>query len=218
MQFTEGATVVTASGEKVGTIDRVVLDPGSKEVSHLVVKKGFLFSEDKVVPMSLVGPASAEKVILRESAGDLEALPDFEEAHYVATGPQHDTVPGSVHWARPLYVYPPVGAALVAARNTDQLEPHYVSKTKQNIPEGTIALEEGAKVFSSDGEHIGDIERIFTEPQENQATHLLISEGLILKDRKLIPTRWMRRVLEDRVHLSVDSDLVASLPEYQVHH
>ena len=49
----------------------------------------------------------------------------------------------------------------------------------------------------------------------DRATHLLISEGLILKDKKLIPTRWMTNVLEKEVHLSVESDFVESLPEYQ---
>jgi hypothetical protein len=39
----------------------------------------------------------------------------------------------------------------------------YVVKTERQIPEGTVALEEGAKVIGSDGEHVGKIERIFTD-------------------------------------------------------
>jgi uncharacterized protein YrrD len=221
MQFTEGAKVFTADGERVGTIDRVVLEPDTKEVTHLVVQKGFLLTEDKVVPMSLVGPAMEDEVTLREDAGDLEKLPDFEETHYVPVGPAHPgpgpkPARGSVHWARPLYLYPPIGAWWTASGYADYAKPQYVVKTEENIPKGTVALEEGAKVIGSDGEQVGDVERIFTDPLEDRATHLLVSEGLILKDKKLIPTSWMSTVHEDEVHLLVGSDLVESLPEYQI--
>lgn len=94
MQFTEGAKVFTADGERVGAIDRVVLKPDTKEVTHLVVQKGFLFTEDKVVPMSLVGPATEDRVTLREDAGDLQALPDFEESHHVPLDRGRQSAPG----------------------------------------------------------------------------------------------------------------------------
>jgi uncharacterized protein YrrD len=220
MQFAEGAKVFTADGEKVGTIDRVVLEPDTKEVTHLVIKKGFLLTEDKVVPMSLVGPATEDRVTLREDAGDLEKLPDFQETNYVAVepvGPRLDPqpAPGSPRWARPLYFYPPLGSWWTTAGFADHAKPRYVARTEKHIPEGTVALEEGAKVIGSDGEHIGDIERVFTDPLVDRATHLLISEGLFLKEKKLIPTKWITNILEDAVHLSVDSDFVESLPEYQ---
>ena len=52
MQFKENARVITAGGQKVGRIDRVVLDPKSKELTHLVVKKGFLFTRE---PAAVLG-------------------------------------------------------------------------------------------------------------------------------------------------------------------
>lgn len=220
MQFAEGAKVFTADGEKVGTIDRVVLEPDTKEVTHLVVQKGFLFTEDKVVPMSLVGSATEDRVTLREDAGDLEKLPDFQEAFYVPVEPAPprrdlQPVPSSPRWARSLYFYPPLGSWWMIAGYADYARPRYVARTEKHIPEGTVALKEGAKVISSDGEHIGDIERIFTDPLVDRATHLLISEGLFLKEKKLIPTKWITNILEDAVRLSVDSDFVERLPEYQ---
>ena len=217
MQFKDGAEVFTADGERVGTIDRVVLEPDTKQVTHLVVQKGLLFTEDKLVPISLVGPTTEDRVTLRRDAGDLEKLPDFEKSHYVPVdrSPQSQLASGSAHWARPMYMYPPVGSWLSSGGYDADAAPQYVARTEKQIPEGTVALEEGANVISTDGKRIGDIERIFTDPLADRATHLLISEGLILKDKKLIPTRWMTNVLEKEVHLSVDSDFVESLPEYQ---
>ncbi len=69
-------------------------------------------------------------------------------------------------------------------------------------------------MIGSDGEHIGDIKRILTDSPGNRATHLLISRWLLLKTTKLIPSRWVRNVFEDEVHLVVDAELVENLPEY----
>ena len=44
--------------------------------------------------------------------------------------------------------------------------------------------EEGAEVISADGEHVGNIEQIYVDPESNYATHVLISQGLILTDKK----------------------------------
>ncbi len=44
MQFKRGAEGFTADGRKVGGIDRVVIDPRTREVSHVVIRKGFLLA------------------------------------------------------------------------------------------------------------------------------------------------------------------------------
>ncbi|MGD8948287.1 MAG: PRC-barrel domain-containing protein, partial [Desulfobacterales bacterium] len=79
MQFKENSEVVTSVGEKVGRIDRVVIDPNSKEMTHLVVKKGLLFTKDKVVPLDHVETANEGGVVLKEGQKDPDDFPDFEE-------------------------------------------------------------------------------------------------------------------------------------------
>jgi sporulation protein YlmC with PRC-barrel domain len=44
VELTKGTDIYTADGEKVGSIDRVVLDLETREVTHVVVQKGFLFT------------------------------------------------------------------------------------------------------------------------------------------------------------------------------
>jgi len=108
MRFRQNARVYTLDGINIGRIDRVVLDPQTKGVSHLVVRKVFLLNEDKVVPVDLVSAVTEKGVTLRGDVSDLEALPLFEEAHYVwATGELPPTAPND---APPLYWYPPVGS------------------------------------------------------------------------------------------------------------
>lgn len=209
MQFRIGAKVFTADKEQVGTIDRVVVDPDTREVTHLVVRKGFLFTEDKVIPKDLVDFTDSKRVILQVGKDELEGFPDFLESEFIPADRDPEHVAASETRASSLYWYPPVG------RFAGHAKPQYVVK-EENIPRGTVAIQEGADVISRDGEHVGDIERIFTDPEEEYATHLLISEGMFLKEKKLVPTQWIKHVFESELRLSVDSELVESLPEYQV--
>lgn len=216
MQFKKGATVYTADGEQMGEIDRVVIKPDTKEVTHLVVQKGFLFTEDKVIPVSLARLVTEDQVVLRGEDIDFDQFPDFEESHYVPVDDDPQAVPAPMHPISSVYWYPPmIGDWWTIPAYHAYAKPRFVLRTQKNIPEGTVALEEGAKVIGSDGGHIGNIECILAEPVEGIATHLVISEGLILKEKKLIPTSWLSSVREDRVHLSVESGLVDRLPEYQ---
>jgi len=223
MQFKRGADVFTSDGEKVGEIERVVIDPKTDEVTHVVVEKGFLLTVDKVVPISLIGPATEDRVTLREDAGDLEALPDFEDRHYVLLGDEGLKEASSRGYARPLHWYPPVrttwwhgGGYLGYPGFFGYPVPPYVVETERNIPEGTVALKEGAEVITKGGEHVGDLEAVLTDPEEDRATHLVISQGLLLKERKLVPTSWVSTVMSDQVHLAVGVRLIEGLREYEL--
>jgi uncharacterized protein YrrD len=93
--------------------------------------------------------------------------------------------------------------------------PPYVPKTKQNIPEGTIALEEGAKVVSKDDRYVGNIEQVIVDEQDNRVTHFVINAGTFFKERKLIPVLWISNIDENEVRLSSTSKVLNRLPAYQ---
>ena len=78
MELREGMGVFTPGGEQVGTVNRFVLDPGTNEVTHIVIQKGWLLPEDKVVPFEMVSSATGERVVLSEEVGDFDKLPPFE--------------------------------------------------------------------------------------------------------------------------------------------
>lgn len=245
MKFKEGANVYTAEGEQVGEIVRVVIDPRTNEVTHLVVEKGFLFVTDRVVPIALVDTATAERVVLREDVEDLESLPRFEQAHYVPVEELEDAGWAAAGKAAAgkaaagkaaagktaadeaakhrgsLYWYPPVGAAWWGAPgylgygHFGYPVPPYVVETERQIPEHTVPLKEGANVVSRDGEHVGDVEAVFTAPQDQWATHLLISQGFLFEEEKLVPTTWIDEIEGDEVRLAVSSQLLDTLPEYE---
>ena len=215
MELKEGTSVFAASGEEVGKINRFVLDPTTNEVTHLVVQKGWLLPEDKVLPISTVSSATDERVVLNQ-VEDLDQLPVFEVTHFVELTDEdaYPTDASAYRHAPAYYWYPPAGYV-----GYPELGPGYYGlqpvETTPNIPAGTVPLKEGANVMSSDGEHVGDVERLIVDSDTNQATHFLISEGLFFKERKLVPAHWVRSVEEDQVQLSVPSRVLERLPAYQ---
>ncbi len=216
MKFEENARVETADGQAVGQVDRVVMDPRTKEVSHLVVRKGWLFPEDRVVPIDLIARTEADQVILREDAGDLQQLPIFEETHYVPLDDyERSRAPAGSYVLPPMYWYPPYGMAGWGTYGLGNYGAGYTTRTEKNIPKGTVALDEGAKVISADGRHVGNVEQILTDPEADRATHFVISSGLLFKTRKLIPTTWISDLSRDEVHLAVGAQLLDELREYQ---
>jgi uncharacterized protein YrrD len=221
VRFKVNANVITTSGDKVGEVERVVLDPKTKEITHVVVRKGFLFTEDKVVPINLVASATEGEVRLREDAGDLEALPKYEKEHYILADERElahpQTSPQAAHVPAPAYWYPPFGPSTVG-EPTEPItaEPEGLIQTKEyNVPEGTVALKEGAEVFSADREHVGDVEQVLTDPQADRVTHFVIAEGLLLKERKLVPYRWVNEITGEGIELAVGSSFLEKLPEYK---
>jgi sporulation protein YlmC with PRC-barrel domain len=208
MIFKENVAVLTADSDKLGHLDRVVIDPRTKKVTDVVVRSGILSAtKDKVVPINLIDSTDEGEIILDRNAGDLEQLPDYIEEHYVPiTGENRDRLgyesPVPVLFG--YYPYSLPGQAPV---------PSYLKEKEINIPEDTVALEIGATVIDTEGDHVGDIERVLVDPETDRTTHFVIGQGLLLKKRKLVPTTWVSHIDGTQVYLAVDAGVLDALGE-----
>lgn len=214
MKLTKGAEVYNTQGDKLGTLQRVIIDPESKSITHIVVEKGWLFTTNKVISLSELDSEREDRLVVTKSESKEDDFPAFEEAHFVNLD-ENDHPQSDVDGA---YWYPPANLAWwrTGATYTGYYPPMpaFVMRTTQNIPEGTIALEEGAKVTSKDEKHVGNIEQVIVEPQDGRATHFVVHGGLF-SDRKLIPVLWISSISENEVRLAVSSGLLERLPEYK---
>lgn len=208
LQFQKNAKVVDIQGQSIGELSRVVLKPDDKVVTDIVIHTGGLFKkQEKVVPIELVDKADKDQIVLRGQAKDLEDLSSFEEEHLVETDRKSMGPPLSTEFTdATLYGY-----ALATPIPPDEPDEKYVTEKEQNIPKGAVAMKEGAKVISSEGENVGELERVLAEAPTEQVTHLLISSGIVTKERKLIPITWVKIVAEDEVQLRVAKKSVEEL-------
>lgn len=212
MRFVKGADVFTAAGEKVGTISRIVIDVKTKDITDLVVERGTLLKEEKVIPLGLVDLESEDRIILRETNQAVDDFLSYETTRYVPVdqpGVPHENI-DVAYWYPPLnpHIQMPM-AGVFDANSADQ-----VPQTETSIPEGRIAISEGAEVVSADGKHIGNVEQVIANSDPNTITHFVIGKGFLLKEHKLVPLFWVDNVREDKIYLSVDAPLFDRLPDY----
>ncbi|MGE5376650.1 MAG: PRC-barrel domain-containing protein [Bacteroidota bacterium] len=217
MRLVKGAAVYSSSGEKIGTLSRVVIDPRTRQVSHLVIEKGLLFASDKIVPIDRVALEEEKKIILPASEQNLEDFQDFEEEQYVNLDSSEYPEGEGEGQVETSYWYPPVNYAWwrTGTQMFSPPMPLYTIRATQNIPDGTVALEEGAKVVSADNKHVGNIEQLIVDAQDKRVTHFVISEGLLFKERKLIPVLWIASIGEYQVRLSVNARTLEQVPAYK---
>lgn len=208
MQFQKNANVWTAAGQQIGRIARVVLDPATKALTHIVVRKGNLFNkEEKVVSIDLVAGTSKDQIALRAEAGDIESLPPFEETRVVNTSDNPDASGVSPI----MFGSQAMNMPLLRPAPSETL----VTQTEQNIPDGTVAMKEGAKVVTAEGKQAGHVERVLADAPTDRATHLLISMGMFARETKLVPIKWVSTIGEDEIHLRVkknELEKMADLP------
>jgi len=200
MQFRGSARVYTADDRKVGRIVRVVLNPITKQITHIVVRVGVIITVDKLIPLSMFRSATCDRVTLCGSVGNLKTLPDYSEAGI----PEQELVSVPVDLGGELYVYQLTTTPVDGASRYD----------KGSIPKDTIALKEGALVLDDDGGTIGNVESLVANPRTGCVTHAVISQNTELKGRKPVPMSWLKIIGADEVHLSVNPAAFERLPLY----
>jgi uncharacterized protein YrrD len=214
MHFKKNCDVVTHDKKTiVGRIDRVVIDPATDEISHLVVKKGFFFTEDRVVPITDIETTGEKTVILKKTAVP-DDYPEFFESHYIPNAGVEDFQGRQTDEARQLLWYHSAVMApyLKSSPYPSGHRPLYYKKTHRNIPDDAAVIEEGADVTDKDGNQLGTIEDIYAEPETFKVTHLLVSTGMIKKDKKFVPVNWVKDIAEDDVQLHINSRVFENLP------
>jgi uncharacterized protein YrrD len=195
MLLQKNASVIGADGEQVGSLERVVLNPESKMITDIVVRTGTIFKQaEKVVPVGDIVETDENQVVLNHAAEELESFPPLEERHVVETEQRPPVISG----APGLY-----GPAVVPSAGEK-----FFTQTEQNIPDGTVAMKEGAKVITADGKHVGNVERVLADASVDQVTNLEISKGLFSKEWRLIPMKWVKTIDEDEIHLRVNEDAI----------
>jgi uncharacterized protein YrrD len=215
IQFQKNATVLVANGQKVGTLHRIVVNPKNNVLTNIVVRTGTLLSqEEKVVPIDLVAEAGPNQIILHNRPGILQSLPPFEEERIIEENVSLDGYSSPEDMPLVMFGRANVGLSNIATPviiNSDEYNDQFVTQIEQNIPVGTVAVKEGAKVITAEGKHAGNVESVLADPSMDRITHLLVSNGLLTREKKLLPIHWVTVLGEDEIRLGVKKSSVDEL-------
>lgn len=211
MEIQTGMPIESKDGETIGEVEKIVISPVSNEVESLVVKEGTLFTEDRIIPIDLLGQIEGEHLQIRLNSDALDSLPRYKETHYIDSLASDRGEPGSAT----LYYLHPVDVSEEANLLPNFPSPPIVERTIENIPPGSYVLEEGDEVLDRTGQKVGEVEQIIADPQTKSVTHFVISKGLLFEKERLIPSQWIDSVEDGKVNLAVEKRLIQRLPEFR---
>lgn len=191
-----GADVIGANGEKVGTLSFVVVHPQEMHITNVVVDTGAFLGRDILVGADKIERVEDGKVYLSLDRQGLEACKDYIDVDFAP--PPASWAPASTFSAYPTgMMLWPTGMAYPEATDVTV-----------NAPAGTVGLNEGMRVESSDGEQVGAIERLEADPASGDVTALVIKQGHIFTHDAEIPAAHVRSIESDRVRLDLSADEV----------
>jgi hypothetical protein len=197
-QFTIGARASCTDGH-CGEVRRLIIDPATETVTHLVIQPGHRQEAGRLVPVHLVETTDGE-IRLRCTRADFDKLDHAAERDMVAgpESPQIDAGPES------LQMVGRMGRMTAgASRHATVLE--------DVIPVGEKEVGPGDQVHAVDGE-IGHVQGFLVNPGDGRVTHVLLQEGHLWGRKTVaIPISAVTGV-DAGIRLNLTKEQVGELP------
>jgi sporulation protein YlmC with PRC-barrel domain len=188
-EFAMGATASCVDGPG-GRVSRVIIDPATETVTHLVIEPKHRLGVGRLVPLDLVDTTAGD-IRLRCTVDEFGSLEPAQEAELV------DDVTGGLGVGS---LAAPVGVASAM--------PVIVQDV---VPLGEADVDRGDPVHALDGE-IGRVQGFLVDPDDHRVTHVLLEEGHLWGRKKVsIPASAVTGV-ENGIRLSLTKKQVEDLP------
>lgn len=186
-----------------GKSTKVILNPVTDRVTHVVVSEREFPHTEFMVPLELLAETSASSIRLQCTGAELRELDRFIEVEYL---PGQETY--MTYGVNDFMLWPYAGLA-------SPLPPVYLEN--ERIPPGGLAVGRHARVEASDG-HVGQVDEFVIERASGHITHLVLREGHLWGQKDVtIPVAAIERIEEGAVHLKLDKRAIAALPAVRVH-
>jgi sporulation protein YlmC with PRC-barrel domain len=199
-EFTIGADASCSDGP-CGKLTRLIVDPGTQAVTHLVIEPSHRGDRSRLVPLDLVDETAGE-IRLRCTRAEFAKLDLAEERDLLPSepgNPQLDNLDRG-----PLGGFG--GLVMVSLRVSDG--PRVA--TEDTVPLGEVDVRRGEPVYATDGE-IGKIKGLAIDPASRHVTHVLLEEGHLWGHKEVaIPISSVTRV-DDIIRLTIDKHQVQGL-------
>jgi uncharacterized protein YrrD len=204
MEFQEGAAVRTSAGETVGTVDKIVVDPGSRNVTHLVVGKGFL-RRDSLVPVRDVEATPTDDTVVLSPNARPEGYEAFEGVRYTAEPGTERPSPMSAFEVYPITGVPPMYPGAIPPVPTPAEQAGNSARVA-----GEHIVEAGLPVRGEGGRKVGKVEEVVTRADGSIDAFVAKSGLLWWARRRVIPAGWVREIRPTEIRLSVTKHQVAA--------
>jgi len=211
MPFRIGADASCTDGA-CGQVSRIIVNPVTRQVTHLAVDPKHRTGPARLVPANLVD-ATTGQIRLGCTLAEFQALPPAQEAQSVRgldpTG--QASAPKKVRWAVVGGGPSGVGAFPRPA------EPQAPQQAwVDSVPSGAVDIRRELIVCATDGE-IGQVQGLAVEPGGYQVTHVLVQKGHLPGRKEVaIPISAVTKIGTMLIHLSLTKHQVKDLPPAEI--
>jgi sporulation protein YlmC with PRC-barrel domain len=204
--FTIGAQASCTDGV-CGDVIRVVVDPITRTVTHLVVEPKHRIALGRLVPLTLVDAGTSE-IRLRCTLAQFEKLDWAEETQFLAGSADYlGYNPGQV------LTWPYFGLGGGGGLGMANI-PQPVIMAK--VPLGEVAVRRGEQVHATDGV-IGRVQGLVVDLDDHNVTHVLLQEGHLWGRKEVaIPIDAVTGVEDSGIRLRITKQEVQDLPAVDV--
>jgi hypothetical protein len=211
MHIRIGAAVECTDG-RAGIVDRIVMDPVSREITHLVVRLGWFAPRGVVVPATAATDINEDAVNLSITKSQLEHKPDFHEERFVLASDLNPPTDYPAHTV--LWLTMPTQADFNVSETNPYAGDYHplVIEERENVPDGSAVLRAGMKVRAGD-EELGRVSEVLTDEATGKARGLVVNSGKF--GARVVPLDQLKEIDEDRVDLSISPEAFAQLPLHQ---
>ena len=211
MPFRIGADANCTHGA-CGQLSRIIVNPVTREVTHLAVDRKHRLGPGRLVPVDLVDAATGQ-LRLRCTLAEFQTFSPAQEAESVRdldpTGHAH--VPQKVNWG--LVGTSGSGVGVFARPPKPQAPPQV---TVDFVPSGAVGIHRSLTVCATDGE-IGQVQGLIVEPGGRLVTHVLLQQGHMRGRKEVaIPIGAVTKIGTLLIRLSLTKHQVKDLPPAEI--
>jgi sporulation protein YlmC with PRC-barrel domain len=208
MRLELGRSVKLADGATQQLVD-VVIDSGSKSVTHLVVQPRDHGEDARLVPVGLADKqGGGAELSLRCTAKDLEHFDLVHEFKVLHAGERPDEDPKWDVGVEDIVVTPTY-APTAFGEYGGALDSE-VTVSYDRVPKGEIELRRASSVYSADGHHLGSLDGVVVGDRD-ELTDVLFQRGHLWWKREVaVPADAISKFESDMVTLGLKKDELPS--------
>jgi sporulation protein YlmC with PRC-barrel domain len=207
---------VHCSDREVGELADLVIDPTTRQVTHLVVRMHSREGPARLVPVELVETGgAADGISLKCAADHMNALDSVEKFAYVRTG---DVPVEDERWDVGVaeLLVAPYYEATGLGEYPGAYDPNS-GVAYDRIPKGDVEIRRASEVITKDAALAGRVDG-FVVDGEQHITHFVLERGHLWGKREVtVPIGAVESIKTDAVTLSLTKDEIGALPTVRVH-
>ena len=201
-----------------GQVSRIIVNPVTREVTHLAIDPRHQHGPGRLVPVDLVD-ATTGQIRLGCTLAEFQALRPAQEAESVPdldpTGHGHSD--NAANQVTRTFRGWRLADGVVVAQPPGQGEPGAPQQvTVDSVPSGEVEVHRGLTVCATDDE-IGQVQGLVVEPGSHQVTHVLLQRGHMPGRKEVaIPISAVTKIGTLLIHLSLTKHQVKDLPPVNI--